>query len=71
MDIMNINLTTNLMRKAVSKVIEKVIYKKCGYEVNIQLNELAVTMVDGETKIRTNVELNLSSDEFKRILSEV
>ena len=71
MDKIHINLTTNFMRKAAAKIIAKSIYKKCGYEFDIQFNELEIDMIDGETRISTNVDLSLKSDEFKRILKDI
>ena len=67
-DEMKFKLSSRFMRNMVSKMISKTIYKKCGYKVNIQLNDLDIRMVDGETTISTNVEVKLDSDEFKKIV---
>lgn len=71
MDEMKVKLSTKLMRNLVSKLIAMAIRKKFGYEVNIQLNELDISVVDGETKILTNVELTMESDEFKKIMKNI
>lgn len=71
MDEMKVNLSTKFMRGIVAKLIAKSIYKKYGYKVNIQLNELNVNVVDGETSIHTNVEVKLNSDEFMKIMKTV
>lgn len=71
MDEMKVKLSTKLMRNLVSKLIARAIRKKYGYEVNIQLNELDISVVDGETKILTNVELTMESDEFKKIMKNI
>lgn len=71
MDEMNVKLSTKFMRNMVSKLIAKLIYKKLGYRVNIQLNDLEVKIIDGETMINTNVELKLDSEEFKKIIESV
>ena len=69
MDEMKIKLSTKFMRNIVSKLISKFIYKKLGYKVNIQLNDLDINIVNGETNINTNVEIKLDSNEFKKIIT--
>ena len=71
MDEMKLKLTTKFMRGIVSKLIEKSIYKKYGYIVNVQLNDLDISIVDGETTINTNVEAKISSEEFKKIMTKL
>lgn len=71
MDEMKIKLSTKFMRSIVSKVISRAIYKKYGYRVDIQLNDLDVNIIDGETKIATNVEVKLESKEFMKIVKSL
>lgn len=71
MDEMKVKLSTKFMRNLVSKLIAKAVYKKYGYKVNIQLNELDVSVVDGDTKISTNVEVTLDNKEFMKIVKSV
>lgn len=71
MDEMKMKLSTKFMRGIVAKLIARTIYKKYGYKVNIQLNELDVSIIDGETKISTNVEVKLNSGEFMKIVKSV
>lgn len=68
---MKVKLSTKFMRNIVSKLIAKAIYKKCGYKVNIQLNDLDISVIDGETKINTNVEVKIDSQEFMKIVKSV
>lgn len=71
MDEMKINLTTKFMRKIVAKLLAKFIKSKCGCNVNIQLDELNVSVLDGETTIKTNVVISLDKNEFKKLISKV
>jgi hypothetical protein len=71
MDEMKLKLSTKFMRNIVSKLISKSIYKKYGYKVNFQLNDLDVSFIDGETKISTNVEVKLESKEFMNIIKSI
>jgi hypothetical protein len=71
MDEMKLKLSTKFMRGIVAKLIAKAIYKKTGCKVNIQLNDLDISIIDGETSINTNVELKLNSNEFMKIMKSI
>lgn len=68
MDEMKVKLSTKFMRNMVAKLISKAIYKKTGYKIDIQLNDLDVSIINGETSIKTNVEVKVDSQEFMNIL---
>ena len=69
MDEMKVKLSTKFMRGIASKLIAKAIYKKTGCKVNIQLNDLDINIVDGDTKISTNIEVNFNSKEFNKLIN--
>ena len=71
MDEMKLKLSTKFMRNMVSKLIAKAIYKKYGYKVDIQLNDLDVSIINGETSISTNVEVKLDNGEFTKIIKSI
>ena len=71
MDEMKLKLTTKFMRGIVSKLIQRSIYKKYGYRVYVQLNDLDINIIDGETTINTNVEAKISSEEFKKMMTKL
>ena len=71
MDKMNVKLTSKFMRTIVSKLISRAIYKKLGYKVDIELKELDIRSINGDTTIQTNVELNLDGNEFRKIMSDI
>ena len=71
MDEMKVKLSTKLMRNLAAKLISKLIYKKFGFKINIQLNDLDISIIDGETKISTNVEAKLESKEFMKIIKSI
>lgn len=71
MDELKLRLSTKFMRNIASKLIAKLIYKKYGYKVNVQLNDLDISVVDGETSINTNVEIKLNSSEFMKIMKDI
>ena len=71
MDEMRLKLSTKFMRSIVSKLIGRAIYKKFGYKVNVQINNLDVNIIDGDASIMTNVEVKMSSDEFHKLMDEI
>lgn len=71
MDELKMRLTTKFMRNLVSKLIAKTIYKKLGYKIDIQLNDLDISIIDGETQLNTNVEVKLDSKEFMKIIKSI
>lgn len=71
MDEMKINLGSKFMRKIVSKFLAKQIQKKIGYKIDINLDELKISFEDGDTTIKTNVELKMNSVEFTKLMKGV
>ena len=71
MDEMKLKLSTNFMKSIVSKLIEKSIYKKYGCKVNVQLDELDINIIDGETTINANVGAKINSDEFRKMMTKL
>ena len=71
MDEMKLKLSTKFMRNIISKLIAKAIRMKFGYKVDIQLNDLDISIIDGETKVITNVEVKMESNEFMKIMKKI
>lgn len=71
MDEMRIKLSTKFMRGIASKLIARTIYKKTGYKVDIQINDLDIWNIDGETSLNLNVEAKLKSEEFNKIIKNI
>ena len=71
MDKMRIKLATKLMRNVVAKLISRSIYKKFGYKVNFQLNDVDVNLVNDNVSIKLNAEANLSYTEFAKIINDI
>ena len=71
MDEMRVKISTKFMKNIVSKLIAKAIYKKTGCKVNIQIDDLDVWMLNGDTTVRLNVEAKLKSNEFNKIMESI
>lgn len=69
MDTMKIS--SKFLRGVVSKLIKEIIKRKVGYDVDIQLDELMVTVDEGKAHFRINVGADISKDEFTKIIKEI
>ena len=59
MDEMKLNLGSRFMRKMVSKLISKYLSKQIGSKVTLDFNALNVSFDDGDTIIKTDLELRM------------
>ena len=59
--------TTNI----ISKLITMVIRKKFGYEVELKLNEVNATVIDGKTHVHLDVDAELDKEELIKILKSI
>lgn len=71
MDEMRIKLSTKFMKGLVSKLLAKMIYKKTGYKVDIQINDLDASAYNGDTTVKLNVEAKLKSEEFNKLMKSI
>lgn len=68
MDELKLILSTKFMRSIVTKIIAKAIFKKTGYDVNVQLNELKVETIDGKVRIHMDVDADVNKEDFVAIV---
>lgn len=71
MDEFKLNLSTKFMRGVLAKLIARFVKKKCGYKINLHFSEISVEMQDGQTHVHLNADMDISSDEFKKLLSAI
>lgn len=71
MDLLKIKLSTKFMKGLVAKIISKRIYKKLGYKVDIQLNDVQIDVVDGDVQIHLDVDGKMNKTEFSRIMERI
>lgn len=55
----------------ISKLLSKVIRKKFGYEADLRLNEINVTVDNGKTHVHLDIDAELSKDELMKILRNI
>lgn len=71
MDEMKLTLTTKFMRGIVAKLVARSIYKKYGYKVDVQIDDLDISILDGDTDIHANVEVKMNSTEFMKLMKSI
>jgi hypothetical protein len=59
------------MKGIVAKIISRNIYKKLGYRIDIQLNDVQVDMIDGDVKIHINADTKMNKTEFDRLVKKI
>ena len=68
---MKLSLSTKFMRGMLAKLISRAIKKKYGYKVNICINKIDLDMYNGQTHLHTDVDLELSGEEFNKIMQSI
>ena len=71
MDEFKLRLSSRFMRTIISKLVSKAIYKKYGCKVSINIGELNVEMMDGETDIHMGLDLKVDSKEFMKLMKSI
>lgn len=63
-------ITSKLMRSVATKLINRAIKSKTGYDINIKLNDLQATVIDGEAHVHVDIDANLPKDELNKLLAK-
>ena len=64
-------LESKHIRGFVSKLIKKGLKKLCGYDIDVDLNNFRTTVIDGNTHLHLDVDLELSENDFTEILESI
>jgi hypothetical protein len=64
-------IVSNFTRGIVSKILKKVIKKKTGYNMDIQLNSITTTISDGKTHVHLDMDAELDKEELMKILKSI
>ena len=71
MDEMKIKLSSKLVRGLVTKIIAGIILKQTGYHINIDLNEVVLTFVEGEAHLHADVDATMNKEDFKEAVKKI
>lgn len=66
-----LKLSTKFMKGMVAKIVSRKVYKKLGYKIDIQLNDIQVDMVDGDIKLHINADGKMNKTEFDRLMKTI
>ena len=68
MDELKMVLSTKFMRGIITKMIRKALFKKTGYEIDIQVNIVEVEAYDGKICIHMDANAEVNSEDFVDIV---
>jgi hypothetical protein len=71
MDEMKLKLSDGLMKTVVTKMVSKKISEKFGYKINVDLNEIGITSVDGKVRLHLDANADMANSEFAKLLKTV
>lgn len=71
MDLFMLKLSTKFMKGRVAKFISKTVYKKFGYKVDIQLNDVLIDVIDGDVRVHIDADGKMNKTEFHRLMEEI
>lgn len=68
MDELKLVLSTRFMRTLVTKLIAKAIYKKTGYQLDIQINKIEADANDGKIRVHLDTDVEMNGEDLKNAL---
>ena len=71
MDMLMMKLSTKFMKGIVAKIITRKVYKKFGYKIDIQLNDVQIDMINGDIKIHIDADGKMNKTEFDRLMETI
>ena len=71
MDELKLNLSSKFMRGIVTKIISKAVYKKTGYKIGIELNNINVEVINGRAHIHINADAEIDNDELMKLVKTI
>lgn len=64
-------LSTKFMRGIVTKLISMVIFKKFGYQIDIEINEIEIENEGDRIRIRADVGAEMENEELKKLIKDI
>ncbi len=66
-----VKIESKIMKGIVSRFIKMIIRNKLGYDVDVQLNGFRTTVIDGETHVHLDIDLELSKEELDKLTKDI
>lgn len=71
MDELKLRLSSKFMKNIITKIVAKKIFKKLGYKIDIELNNIDIETVDGKVCLHVDLNAEVEKEEFVKILKDV
>ena len=71
MDELKLKLSTKFMRAIVSSLVSKALFKKFGYVIDVQIEQIEARTIDGTVQLKATVGAEMSKEELVKILASV
>ena len=71
MDELKLKLSTKFMRGIVTKLISMALYKKFGYQIDIEINEINMETKDGKIRIHADVDAEMDNEECLKLIKTI
>lgn len=64
-------ITSGFARGLISKLVKRALRKKFGLDINIQLNAIEATIIDGKTHVHLDLDADLEKEELLNVLKHI
>ena len=68
MDELKIAINSAFMKRIIKTVLSKMIEKKLGYKIDIQINEIKADVTGGVVKLHLDMDGQMTADELSKLL---
>ena len=68
MDELKIAINSMFMKRIIKTVLSKVIEKKLGYKIDIQINEIKADVTGGVIKLHLDMDGQMTTEELSKLL---
>lgn len=70
MDELKLKLGSKFMKGFIAKMISKYLSKQLGAKVDFKFKDLDISIEDGDTVVKTSLEVKVNKDDFYTILDK-
>ena len=64
-------IVSGFTRGLIGKILRSTIKKKFGWDVDLQLNAINATVIDGKTHLHIDLDANLEKEELMNIIKSL
>lgn len=64
-------ILTKFTRGIISKFVSMAVKKKCGYDVDIQINEFEAQITDSKARVHLSLDAELDKEELSKLMKMI